>query len=231
MHVLIVEDEPIIAQRLQRQVKQILGDQLDRLTWYDNLDDAELFISENVIDLLLLDLNLHGENGFELLKRMTAESFHTIIISAYFDKAIHAFEYGVLDFIAKPFNLERLAQAIARYQHTNSHSHYTARYLSVKKSGQIELIAIADIDYISASGHYSELYCGNNSSLHDKSIEKITNLLPKNFERIHRSYLVNMNRVKRLIVEAGSKYSIELRNGTILPVGRTRYANIKQKLG
>lgn len=232
MHILIVEDEPIIAQRLTRFVNQILEDKLTKLHWIDTIDDAEQYLSENTIDLLLLDLNVYGDNGFDLLKTYTAASFHTIVVSAYAEQAIHAFEYGVLDFVAKPFNLERLIQAIERFTSQAQRQDFSGRFLSIKKAGQIELVAIADIDYISASGHYSELYHHENQqkSLHDKSIERLQQLLPANFERIHRSHIVNMNQFKRLIIETGGKYAIELKSGVQLPVGRTHYSRIKQKL-
>lgn len=230
MNILIVEDEPIIAQRLKRFVTQILSSQLTKLHWVDTIDDGEQILSENTIDLLLLDLNVYGESGFDLLKTYTASSFHTIIVSAYAEQAIHAFEYGVLDFVPKPFNQERLAQALNRFTSQEQRQDFNGRYLSIKKAGQIELIAIEQIDYISASGHYSELYHNGQTNLHDKSIERIQQLLPANFERIHRSHIVNMNQFKRLIIQTGGKYLIELKNGKQLPVGRTHYNRIKQKL-
>ena len=114
MDIVIVEDEPVIAQRLQRQVKEILVDQQPNIKWFDNFDDAQSYLFEQPLDLLILDLNLHGVDGFELLKTVSAESFHTIIVSVYAEKAITAFEYGVVDFVAKPFNFERLQQALLR---------------------------------------------------------------------------------------------------------------------
>ena len=77
------------------------------------------FIKEQSIDLLFLDLNLNREDGYELLEEVAAESFHTIIVSAYKDRAIRAFEYGVLDFVAKPYTEERLSLAIQRIHPRN----------------------------------------------------------------------------------------------------------------
>lgn len=231
MQVMIVEDEPVIAQRLRRQVTEILGNKLSRIVHFDTLDDARDHLSDNVIDLLLLDLNLYGENGFELLKTVTADSFHTIIVSAHAEQAIKAFEYGVLDFVAKPFDQERLTLAIERMLSKQQSSNYAPRKLSIKKAGIIELIEVADISHINASGHYTEVFCHRQSYLHDKSIERLYQLLPANFERIHRSHIVNMNCVKKLQIEPGSKYTVELNDGTVLPVGRSRYPDIKAKLG
>ena len=88
MKILIVEDEPVIAQRIARQVSTYFEHSSCIVKWVEDIDDTLDYLSDNQIDLLLLDLNLHGEDGFEVLKTLCAESFHTIIISAYSDKAI-----------------------------------------------------------------------------------------------------------------------------------------------
>ena len=102
MNIVIVEDEPVIAQRLARQIKAIDALNSAKLKHFDTFDDAQAYLEENLIDLLFLDLNLHGVSGFDLLKSVAAASFHTIIVSAYAEQAIKAFEYGVVDFVAKP---------------------------------------------------------------------------------------------------------------------------------
>jgi two-component system response regulator LytT len=230
MHVIIVEDEPAILRRLERQITELMGDKLAKLKCFNNLDDAQDYISHQTIDVLFLDLNLRGKNGFSMLSTLTASSFHTIIVSAYADKAIEAFEYGVLDFIAKPFTKARLQQAISRLSDTQQRQDYGLRYLSVKQASITQLIEINQIDYIVASGHYSEIFFKESSRLHDKPIQKLLPLLPPNFEHIHRSYLVNMNKVSYLKSEPGSKYTLELTNGQKLPISRTHYSKIKEKL-
>lgn len=230
MHIVVVEDEPVIADRVQRLLTEILGRDLNKLQWFDSLDDAEEYIEEQNIDLLMLDLNLNGDDGFDLLKKFAAARFHTIIVSAYSEKAIQAFEYGVIDFVAKPFDKPRLQKALARITDLEQRQNYGLRYLGLKKLGEIKMIEVDSIDYVVADGHYSELCIGETKELHDKSIEKLLALLPPNFERVHRSYIVNMNRVEKIISEEGSKYSLLLQDGRLLPVGRSRYAKIKALL-
>jgi two-component system response regulator LytT len=230
MHVIIVEDEPAILRRLERQVSELMGEKLDKLKCFSNLNDAQDYINHQAIDLLFLDLNLRGENGFNMLSTLTASSFHTVIVSAYAEKAIQAFEYGVLDFIAKPFTKARLEQAINKLSDRHLRQDYGIRYLSVKQTSVTQLIEINQIDFIAASGHYSEIFFNDTTRLHDKPIQKLLPLLPLNFEHIHRSYIVNMNKVRYLKNEPGSKYSLELSNGKILPISRSHYAKIKDKL-
>jgi len=229
MNIVIVEDEPVIAQRIQRQVVEILVEWQPKLIWFDNFDDAQSHLSEKPIDLLLLDLNLHGSDGFELLKTISAEAFHTIIISAYSEQAIKAFEFGVLDFVAKPFNLKRLTQALARF--TDKDSHVTASHtkqLAVKKPTGIHLIEIRNLSYVKADGHYTELHLVDETShLHDKPIDKLAKLLPDNFVRIHRSYITNILHIKSLKISSGGSYQVILTNNGELPVSRGRYSELK----
>lgn len=236
MVIVIVEDEPLIQQRIQRLTAEILIAKAPKIICFDDIDNAESFLSENTIDILLLDLNLMGRDGFTLLKSKLAAAFHTIIISAYAEKAIEAFEYGVLDFIAKPFTKERLVQAFERLLHNRKSQYRGCKYLSVKKAGELQLISLEDINYIQADGHYTWLNLSSSDGvmptkvLHSKNIEKIEQLLPESFMRVHRSYLVDMRNVKSVRIQEGSKYTLLLNSGEEVPVGRTKYEQVKKQL-
>lgn len=230
MNILIVEDEARIAKRIDRLTREILGDKLNSLGHVYTLMDAQSFIQNSPLDLVLLDLNLNGVSGFDLLTEAVSESFHTIIISAYKDQAITAFEYGVLDFVPKPFNKDRLEQALNRVNDKGNNASSSIKYLAVKKRGKIQLIPIEDVLYIKGAGAYTELFLTNGTKeLHDKSLESLEQLLVNSFERIHKSYLLKMSEVKEIIVSSGSKYMAELKNGTMIPIGRTKYKDIKAK--
>lgn len=230
MKILIVEDESRIAKRIERMTWDILEDNLQSIHHLNTLDAALTFIKNNTLDLLLLDLNLNGDNGFELLATAVSGSFHTIIISAYKDQAITAFEHGVLDFVPKPFNRERLEQAFNRVIGKEQIASPQTRYLAVKKRQKVDLISIENVIYIKGAGAYAELYLSDGSKqLHDKSMEKLEQLLSGSFERIHKSYLVKLSEVKGIQVSSGSKYMAELKNGEQLPVGRTKYKDLKSK--
>jgi two-component system response regulator LytT len=239
MRIVIVEDEPLIQQRIKRLTLDILSEHQPTIVCFGDIDDADEYLRENTIDLLLLDLNLMGRDGFELLKANVAGAYHTIVISAYAEKAVIAFEYGVLDFIAKPFDRDRLEKAFNRLLTRSQENYYGCRYLSVKKQGSIELVAISDVSYIQAEGHYSLLnICMNEASLesrmgaktylHSKNIEKIMQLLPECFLRVHRSYIVNMNYVKKLNIKEGSRYFLQIDSNMEIPVGRTKVKEVKE---
>ncbi len=230
MNILIVEDESRIAKRIERMIRAIYGGSLQSLKYINELHVALNFIENNTLDLVFLDLNLNGSSGFDLLAAAVSKSFHTIIISAYKDQAITAFEYGVLDFIPKPFNRDRLEKALNRISAKEETATNTVKFLAVKKRHKVQLIPIEDVLYIKGAGAYTELFLTNEKKeLHDKSLEKLERLLSFSFERIHKSYLVKMSEVKKIIVESGSKYIAELKNGELIPIGRTKYKEIKAK--
>lgn len=230
MNILIVEDESRIARRIERMTRDIFGNSLQSLKHINTVGEALAFIENNSPDLVLLDLNLNGDDGFDLLSTAVAESFHTIIISANKDQALAAFEYGVLDFVPKPFNQDRLEQAFNRAVVKEKIETNSVKYLAVKKRRQIQLVPIEDVMYIKGAGAYTELYLSDGTKeLHDKSLEKLEQLLSNDFERIHKSYLVKVSEIHEIKVSSGSKYSVELKNGACLPIGRTKYKDLKAK--
>lgn len=230
MNILVIEDEMRIAKRIERMTKDILGSRLQSLTHIGTLNEALNFVSNNPLDLVLLDLNLNGESGFDLLSTAISGSFHTIIISAYKEQAITAFEYGVLDFVPKPFNQERLEAAFGRLTGKEKSQTHSVKFLAVRKRQRIHLIPIEEVLYIKGAGSYSELFLVDGTKeLHDKSLEKLEQLLSDSFERVHKSFLVKMSEVKGLNVRSGSKYEAELKNGALIPVGRTRVKDLKGK--
>ena len=230
MHILIVEDELRIAKRIQRMTRTIFGDNLASLKHISTLGEAIDFIENSPLDLVLLDLNLNGENGFDLLATAVSRAFDTIVISAYKDQAITAFEHGVLDFVPKPFNQQRLAQAFKRVNAKEKSENNKTKFLAVKKRGRIQLIPIEEVLYIKGAGVYTELFLANgNTVLHDKSLEKLEQLLSASFERIHKSYLVKLSEISKISVASGSKYIAELKNGLHIPIGRTKYKDLKSK--
>ncbi|MES2696710.1 MAG: LytTR family DNA-binding domain-containing protein [Verrucomicrobiota bacterium] len=232
MKILIVEDEPLLAQRLERFCRELLGERLESIRVATMFSEASARLDESPIDLLLLDLNLHGRDGMQLLAASVAGSFHTIIVSANTEQALRAFEYGVVDFVPKPLSRERLEQALARVTERDARAATAAKFLAVRKQGKVELVPIDRVLYVEGAGAYAELVLEDGRrELHDKTLEKLHALLPPVFERIHKSYIVRLTAVKALHAQEGSHYEAELRNGLRLPVGRTRYKELREKLG
>jgi DNA-binding LytR/AlgR family response regulator len=228
MKILIIEDELIIAKRLKRMTIAFFEGKNISIHHCDSLADGQAFLENNTIDLLCLDLNLNGEDGFEVLQNLSAASFHTIIISAYKDKAITAFEYGVLDFVAKPFNEKRLAQAFSRITNKAYEKTPSLKYLSIQKKGRQLLIDINQLIYIKGARVYTELYLRNDTTeIHNKSLDKLEQLLPARFVRIHKSYIADMKQSKGILTQSGGKYTLVLNSGEELPISRGKYKELK----
>jgi DNA-binding LytR/AlgR family response regulator len=231
LNLLIVEDEPPIARRIEKIARTALRDQLGTLHVAQTLAEAETHLAQAAVDVLLLDLNLHGRDGFELLARAVAGSFHTIVVSANTDQALRAFEYGTLDFVPKPVAPERLARALARVTEAQNRSEFAATTLAVHKHGRIEPVSLDAVRYIKGAGPYSELIlAGGRAELHNKSLDKLLAILPPSFERVHKSYLVDLRRVKAWHTGEGSRYELELSTGEFVPVGRERWKELKARM-
>ena len=152
MRILIVEDEPPIADYIENYTRSILGNKVTKIFMVHTLDDAFTTLSNEVIDLCLLDLNLKGKSGFSIFKQTVSLSFHTIIISAYTDQAILAFEYGVIDFVPKPFNKDRLRLAFDRYFGRITGPKQT-KYLVYRMRNKNLLLPVEDVSYFQADDY------------------------------------------------------------------------------
>lgn len=229
MNVLIVEDVTLVADYIAELVQKHLNN--CKITIAHTLTEATYCITEKIYDLVFLDLNLNGVNGFELLKSVSAESFQTIVITANREKAATAFDFGVLDFVSKPIIEERFKVAIDRFLNGIGAQREQLKYVTIKSKGRIQLIAIEEIEFIKASGNYAEIYTDEKRSfLHDKNLEKLIKILPKHFIRIHRSFIVNTTKIDKIHKHGGGKYSLELLSGERVALSRTMYKKYKANL-
>ncbi len=230
MRILIVEDELLVRQRLLRLCSELAGSRA-RFDAVADLEDAGDRLQRNVYDGLLLDLNLGGEDGFELLRRAVAGRYHCVVVSAHRERALQAFEHGVLDFVPKPFSRERLQAALARLLDVGRVRAGAARYLGIWRAHGTTVVELAHVQWIRADGDYSQLrMVDGRSELHDKPLASLGAVLPPDFVRCHRSYLVNLRQVRSLHAGSGSRYWLVLNDGSELAVGRAHVAALRAEL-
>lgn len=227
MKILIVEDEAAIAKSIENKCKHILGSKLESVKVIYSLHRANAYITEYEIDLCILDLNLNGLSGFDLLKTVVAYNFHTIVISANIDQAITAYEHGILDFLGKPFDETRLKLAFQKVElHQNLMKNKT-RFISLKKEGRIETIELLNINYFSASGMYVEVFLKNGrTELLNKSMDRLLHILPDHFFRCHRSYIVDLNNMDSFYHDSGGIYKLKLKSGDEISLSRDKYKEL-----
>lgn len=237
MNLLITEDEASVARRLERLLRKILGDRITSLHLCTSVAAARHYLQQHPVDLLFLDLNLNGEDGFTVLHQLLAEACDVIVVSAYGERALEAFEHGVLDFVLKPFSEDRLRQAVDRFLDGQGKTDRPLRKIAVKRRGKITLVDVADIVMIQGADIYSTLHLRPRpqnakqatTELSEKTLESLERLLPPNFARVHKSYIVDMNACREILVEGGGRYQLLLEDGRMIPLGRTRYQAIKER--
>lgn len=230
-NLLIVEDEPLVAKRLSRLSAEILGDKLSAQHSAPDVATARSLITAHSSDLILLDLNLVGSDGFDLLKEFTAKAAHTIIVSAETNRALEAFEFGVLDFVPKPFTRERLAKALGRFWKPEFTDAPATSQIAFEANGGIDVVSTSDILYFRGADKYSEAMLKNGSvKFHTKSLNRLEDILSAGFVRSHKSYLVQCSAIKSLRSLEGSRYELDLSDGNSLPIGRTRVNHVRHAL-
>ena len=223
MKIAIVEDEAVVARRLERMVRDIVGLQAS-IDVAPSLSAARTLMTRPV-DLLFLDLNLNGSDGFQLLEEAAASPFQTVVVSAHLDQALRAFDYGVADFVAKPWTAERLRTAVERAT-AERVPNGRARCVVVRKGRELRTIRVDDIVFIRGADDYSELHLADESvHLHEKSLTALESLLPATFARVHRSYIANLDRVRGVRAAA-----LVFDDDSVVPVGRVYRDAVRERV-
>lgn len=229
MHIVIVEDEVVVARRIERLARRILGARLERVDMAASLGAAVEVLRSAQDAAVLLDLNLGGEDGFELLRRAVAEPFQTIVISANTDRAVEAFELGIVDFVAKPFTEERLARSFARLRGVDRAEGRQPAFLAVTLAGRVDLVAIDSVVAVHGADDYSELETADGRRhLHKKTLTALERLLPPSFKRVHRSHIVNLRFARELGSDDSGRRALALANGSRVPVSRAYVAELRK---
>lgn len=233
MNLLIVEDEILIAERLQRLLTEIFKERNiePKIILASNLEQALYSLEKTQLDLVTLDLNLNGQEGYKLLEIAACKPSQTIVISAYRDQAITAFEYGVLDFVPKPFTKNRLEKAVTRQLTQNQRECSDTRYLIVKDGSKMARLLTNEIESIEGFGNYTKLHLHNRDKfLHEMGMEALLKILPSTFIRVHKSHIVNIDYFLQLISLGAGKYCLLTTSKRELPVGRSKVDDLKNKI-
>lgn len=247
---LIVDDEPYAI----RKVRRLLRDDPELILFEaHNGREALDSIEKLTPDLLLLDIQMPEMSGFEVLKSLKAEKIPKVIFVTAFDQyAIQAFEVHALDYLLKPFEPERFVDAI-RYAKEQIREDRNKSYqtpvldllqelktvrkdylerIPVKRNERILFINTDEIDWIEASGRYVFLHIGKENYLFKEALKTLEpDLDPKTFVRIHRSNIVNLNRIKQMQQWFHGDFLVVLQDGTQLMLSRRYRDKLHASLG
>jgi two-component system, LytTR family, response regulator len=243
LRALIVDDENLARQLLREYAREV--DDLEIVAECSNGFDAVKAINELNPDLVLLDVRMPKLDGFEALELIEHQPA-IIFTTAYDTYAMRAFEAHAVDYLLKPFRLDRFKQAIERARtRLGEHLPSAAQLreaaqqpgqklerVAVKDGSKVHIIPADKLDYIEAQDDYIALHSEGRNYLKQQTISNIEALLdPARFARIHRSYIVNIERVVR--IEAFTKDSriAILKDGVRIPVSRSGLAKLKSLLG
>jgi two-component system LytT family response regulator len=234
MRALIIEDEPLAVENLTYYLKEypieIIGSAY-------KIKEAVKLINKEKPDVIFLDINLSGENGFDLLDKIDV-NFKIIFVTAYDEYAVRAFEVNALDYILKPLKKERIAKAVERLlrgtQTELCRQQYTIEDTIFLSSGtKAFFLKLKDICYIQADSCYSKIVLPQHvSKCSTKTLKKWEELLPVHeFVRVHRSYLVNISQIKKIIKKANGCYDVFLNNlDDSIEISRRCASGLRNKL-
>jgi two-component system LytT family response regulator len=207
--------------------------------------EAVKAVAELQPDLLFLDIQMPKLNGFEVLE-LLPDPPAVIFVTAYDEFAVRAFEVHAIDYLMKPFSPERLATALeqALERVGQSPRDQVAALLGesklreaplervlVRDGTRVHVVPIDSLDYVEAQDDYVCLHAEGKRFLKEQTMAELETLLdPKRFVRIHRSYILNIERIARVELYAKDSRIAILQNGTKLPVSRNGYARLSELL-
>ncbi|HEV8370726.1 MAG TPA: LytTR family DNA-binding domain-containing protein [Pyrinomonadaceae bacterium] len=239
IRVLIVDDEPLARERIREMLKdyrdlQIVGEAR-------NGREAVDAITTHAPDLVFLDVQMPDMDGFNVLQNLSVKRMPVIIfVTAYDQHAMRAFDVHAVDYLTKPFDRERFAEALAHakifmrgtkqpdtsrimnmLQELKAGPRYLERF-AIKNGEKILFVRTEDVDAIEAQGNYVRLNLGSSSHLLRETLNNVeAQIDPRMFVRIHRRTIVNMNRVKELQTWARGEYRVVLLTGACYSLSRS----------
>ena len=239
---ILVDDEPLAREKL----RGFLESEPDFEVIGECRDGAEAIqaIQRERPDLVFLDVQMPELDGFEVLDRLDRQRLPAVIfVTAYDQYALKAFEVHALDYLLKPFDRQRLRQALARVRERRQADELRTRLrallaernpypdrLEVKSAGRVRIFRVDEIDWIDAAGNYVKIHAGGETLTLRETMGGIEQRLdPRLFMRIHRSTIVSIRRIRELQQQQHGDYVVVLEGGQRLTLSRS-YRDKMQEL-
>jgi two-component system LytT family response regulator len=247
---LVVDDEPIAREGIRMHVEQ--EPDVEIVCECANGLDAVRAIEEYAPDLVFLDVQMPGLDGFGVLEAVGVERMPAVVfVTAYDRYALKAFEVHALDYLLKPFDAERFQKAmgharraiqdetsravntrlLALIENLRQPERYLER-LVIKTAGRIFFMSVDEIDWIEAADNYVKLHSASETHLLRETVNNLESRLdPQRFVRIRRSTIVSIDRIKELRPITGGEYSVLLKSGVELVSSRRYRGRLANLLG
>jgi len=248
----IADDEPLARERIVSMLAT--HENYDVVAVCKDGAEAVSAIRKKTLDVLFLDVRMPELDGFQVLEALGSGAVPVIVfVTAFEDYALRAFEVSALDYLLKPFDRPRFEQTLARVEarlasgeertmsaelrdflHGLSASQppqYSERF-AVKANGDIYFVRAEDVDWIDSAGNYVALHAGGRKHLVRDTIKSVESKLdPRKFVRVHRSAIINLDRLKKLQPYFHGEYVVTLTDGTTLTSSRGYSDRLRALLG
>ena len=226
---LVVDDEPLARQT----ISTLLKTDPDIALTGECASGTEAIeaIKAQRPDLVFLDVQMPGCDGFEVIERLGSDAPRGIVfVTAYDRYALKAFEVEALDYLLKPFTDDRFFRVLARAKASLESQNPEPRVV-VKSAGRVTFLRTADIDWIEAADYYACLHVGGRSHLIRRSMADLERELDRKvFCRIHRSAIVNVNRILELRLDSNGDYEVVLEDRKEIKVSRPCREHLQEML-
>lgn len=247
---LVVDDEPLARQRLRTLLAP--DPELELIGECGDGRQAVSAVQQLKPDLMFLDVEMPALDGFDVLHALAGGALPVVVFVTAHDRyALKAFEAHALDYLLKPFDKERFAKALARAKtqvrlgqsaglehrllallQTVEERRPLLERLVVKSAGRVSFVRVAEIDWIEAAGNYVRLHLGKEEHLLRESLGGLeAKLDPRRFVRIHRSTIVNIDRIRELRPAFHGDYQVVLKDGAELTLSRSCREKLQEILG
>jgi two-component system LytT family response regulator len=242
LRVLVVDDEPLARSGLRELIRkdpelEYVGDAADGQAAVEAIESLKP-------DLVLLDVQMPEIDGFGVIRAIGPERMPAVIfVTAYEEFALDAFRVHAVDYLVKPFSDAALAEALARAKSRAlagrlgdlldavSRPAYLSR-ITVRVAQRVQIVRVADIDWIEAADYCAKLHVGSGVHVVRVSLGALERLLdPASFVRVHRSAIINVERLKEIVLEGTGDGIVVLADGTKVRLARSRRAAVDRVLG
>ncbi len=234
LRVLVVDDEPLARRNLTVLLRR--DPDVGTVTECGSGPEAIELIRASKPDLVFLDVQMPECDGFDVLELLGSDLHSTIIfVTAYDEYALRAFDAGALDYLLKPFDDARFSRALNRAKdriahYTSSQPKPVERFI-IRSTGQVVFVNAADIDWVEGADYYACLHAGNAAHLMRRTLAELErDLGDEKFIRIHRSIIVNLDRVRGLELKADGEHEVELKSGVRLRLSRRFRKRLRERM-
>ena len=231
MQVLVVDDE----EWARRNVTVLLrrDPEVESIAECGSGAEAIASIRKSKPHVVFLDVQMPECGGFDVLERLgTALPPAIIFVTAYDEYALQAFEVGALDYLLKPFDDARFHRALERAREKLAHYaiEQPTRRLVIRTPGQLLFLNVSDIDWIEAASYYACLHVGRDTHILRRTLSELEGDLGDGFIRIHRSIIVNVERIQGIELQSAGEYEVVLKSGVRLRLSRRFRKRLQNRL-